>query len=211
MVSVKHVVLSTKIMWFKRFGNSIPAKWKVLAQELMGIKKINIFKQQSIQNVEHHIKSKFYYNLLSIWFNFLIPNITSVHDLLKEKLFDNPLIMVDKKPIMIEHKDWCSSGFSLVSDILNKDLKTFKTKICLQQEYKIKISDMKYNQIVSAVTDKLHKVSKIKRKSYYSQGANIPMQCLVDISKIKNCQVYKHYITTTYSIPTQMCYVFCLT
>ena len=109
--------------------------------------------------------------------------------------------MVDKKPIMIEHKDWCSSGFSLVSDILNKDLKTFKTKICLQQEYKIKISDMKYNQIVSAVTDKLHKVSKIKRKSCNSQGVNIPMQCFVDISKIKNCQVCKHYITTTYSIP----------
>ena len=52
----------------------------------MGIKKINIFKQQSIQNVKHHIKSKFYYNLLSIWFNFLIPNITSVHDLLKDNL-----------------------------------------------------------------------------------------------------------------------------
>ena len=43
MVSVKHV-LSAKITWFKRFGNSIPAKWKVLAQELMGMKKINIFK-----------------------------------------------------------------------------------------------------------------------------------------------------------------------
>ena len=61
-------------MWFKRFGDSIPAKWIVLAQEVMGIKKMNIFKQQSFENVEHHIKSQFYYNLLSIWFNFLIPN-----------------------------------------------------------------------------------------------------------------------------------------
>ena len=26
MVSVKHVVLSAKIMWFKRFSNSVPAK-----------------------------------------------------------------------------------------------------------------------------------------------------------------------------------------
>ena len=64
-----------------------------------------------------------------MWFNFLIPNITSVHYLLKKKLFDNPLIMVDKKPIMVEYKDWCSSGFFLVSDIL---------KICLQKEYKLK-------------------------------------------------------------------------
>ena len=58
MVYVKHVVLSEKIMWFKRFGNSIPAKWKVLAQELMGIKKINIFKQQSIQKcrASHQVK-----------------------------------------------------------------------------------------------------------------------------------------------------------
>ena len=59
---------------------------------------------------------------------------------------------------------------------------------------------MKYNQNVSAVTDKLHKVAKTKRKNYNSQGANVPMQCLVDISKIKSYQVYRHYITTTYSI-----------
>ena len=88
-----------------------------------------------------------------------------MHDLLKEKLFDNPLIMVDKNPIMVEYKDWCSSGFSLVSDILNKDLKLLRQK-CLQKQYKIKISYMKSNQIVSAVTDKLHKLSKIKRKNY---------------------------------------------
>ena len=136
MLSVKYVVSSVKIKWFERFGNSIPAKWKVFAQELMGIEKINVFKQQSFQNVEHLIKSKCYYNLLSIWFNFFIPNITSVHDLLKEKLFDNPLIMVDKKHIMVEYKDLCSSGFSLVLDIIQKDLKTFKTKICLQKKYK---------------------------------------------------------------------------
>ena len=76
-------------------------------------------------NIFNHIKLKFYYNLLFIWLNFLIPNITLVHDLLKEKLFDNSLIIVDKKPIMVEYKEWSFSGFSLVSDILNKDFKNF--------------------------------------------------------------------------------------
>ena len=87
--------------------------------------------------IKYYTKSKLYFNLLSIWFNFLIPKFTLAHDLLKEKLFDNPLIIVDKKSIVVETKDWCS-GFSLVSDILNKDLKTFRQKYVCKRNIKLK-------------------------------------------------------------------------
>ena len=37
MPSVEHIVKTAKTMWIKRLTNNIQAKWKVMAEELMGM------------------------------------------------------------------------------------------------------------------------------------------------------------------------------
>ena len=55
-------------MWIKRLKNDTPAKWKVLAEALMGFKVEDLFSKKLYADVCHNIKTKFYKNLLSTWF-----------------------------------------------------------------------------------------------------------------------------------------------
>ena len=46
MISTKCIVESAKVMWIKRFCNSVEAKWKTLALNLMGIEKNMLNRKQ---------------------------------------------------------------------------------------------------------------------------------------------------------------------
>ena len=60
MVSVKCSVDTVKIMFVKRLCNGVDAKWKVMAQELMGIHLNNICERRLIQSIKQNIKTEFY-------------------------------------------------------------------------------------------------------------------------------------------------------
>ena len=89
MPSVKYTIETAKVMWIKRLNNAIPAKWKILAETLMGIKVKELFSKQLFISVCHKIKTKFYKNLLSTWFEFQKQKIDSIHDLMNQNLFNS--------------------------------------------------------------------------------------------------------------------------
>ena len=71
MVSVKCLVETVKVMFVKRLCNGVDAKWKVLAQELMGIHLNNICERRLLQSIKQNIKTDFYKtDLLTTWFHF---------------------------------------------------------------------------------------------------------------------------------------------
>ena len=51
MISTKCIVESAKVMWIKRFCNSVEAKWKTLALNLMGIGKNMLNRKQLLNDI----------------------------------------------------------------------------------------------------------------------------------------------------------------
>ena len=201
MPSVKYTIETAKIMWIKRLCNTIPAKWKILSAALMGMTVKDILSQQLFISVRHKIKTRFYTNLLLTWFEFQRINSQDINDFMDQNLFNNPAIVIGNSTIASESLDWQSSGFELVVDILNEGDITFKSKLQLETEYKIKMSDMKYNQLVSVISSRLKKLSKSKSNNETAYNKNLPKECIANFSKISSAQVYKYYIYSTFVMP----------
>ena len=138
--------------------------------------------------------------LLLTWFEFQKINSQDINDFMDQNLFNNPAIVIGNSTIASESLDWQSSGFELVADILNEDI-TFKSKLQLETEYKITMSDMKYNQLVSVISSRLKKLSKSKSNNETAYNKNLPKECIANFSKISSAQVYKYYIYSTFVMP----------
>ena len=110
-----------------------------------------------------------------------------------QNLFNNPAIVIGNSTIAPESLDWQSSSFDLVSDILNEGDITFKSKLQLETEYKITMSDMKYNQLVSVISSRLRKLSKSISNNKTTCNKNLPKECIANFSKISSAQMYKYY------------------
>ena len=87
MVSVKCFVDTVQIMFVKRLCNGVDAKWKVVAQALMGIHLNNICERRLLQSIKQNIKTEFYLDLLTTWFHFLTPNYFDIRRTSHRKYF----------------------------------------------------------------------------------------------------------------------------
>ena len=96
MVSVKCLVNTVKVMSVKRqrLCNGVDAKWKVLAQELIGIHLNNVCERRLLQSVKQNFKTEFYLNLLTTWFHVLAPTFLTLDELLIENVFNNPMFLI---------------------------------------------------------------------------------------------------------------------
>ena len=201
MVSVKCLVDTVKIMFVKRLCNGVDAKWKVVAQELMGIHLNNICERRLIQSMKQNIKTEFYLDLLTTWFHFLTPTILTLDKLLIENIFNNPMFLIAGEVITQKRYQWEVSGIVKVSDLFDSNSKTFKTKVQLEEYFGTAIPDMTHNQIISSVASCLKKLPEIKPGNVPSNIMNASKQCLKDISKIQSSQVYSYCIARSISTP----------
>ena len=102
MLSVRHIVNSVKILWVKRLYNNCEAKWKILTEFLMGIDRKHLLQEHFSESVKPKIVTKFYSNVLSVWCDFIKIDIKNVSELVTLKLFNNPAITINNKPISPE-------------------------------------------------------------------------------------------------------------
>ena len=144
----------------------------------MGMTVKDILSQQLFISVRHKIKTRFYTNLLLTWFEFQRINSQDINDFMDQNLFNNPAIVIGNSTIASESLDWQSSGFELVTDILNEGDITFKSKLQLETEYKITMSDMKYNQLVSVISSRLKKLSKSKSNNETAYNKTTAAVCI---------------------------------
>ena len=166
MISTKCIVESAKVMWIKRFCNSVEAKWKKLALNLMGIEKSMLNRKQLLKDILKKAKTNFYADLLTVWFSVINANVRSVSDLLDENIFDNPLFLIDNKMLNVKSNNWTDAGILKVSDVWNDNTNTFISKSDLEKVHKITISDITSNQIVSALAFQIKKFLKIKNDCF---------------------------------------------
>ena len=71
----------------------------------------------------------------------------------------------------------------------NDTTNTFISKSDLEKDHKITISDIIYNQIVSALAFQIKKFLKVKTDCFILKYMNIPTQCISDIGKVKSSHV----------------------
>ena len=91
------------------------------------------------------VKTKFYIDLLGTWYNFIKRDIKSISDRLDEPIFNNPLLTINNNLLVNRHSIWEKAGIIKISDSLLDDSTSFISKLNLQINYNISISDMFYN------------------------------------------------------------------
>ena len=95
-----------------------------------------------------HKIPKFYCEILDYWFKFYSTEPNSSEHILREKLWNNKFILIDKKPVY--HQNWDQHGIKYIDNIIN-DQGNFKTKEELKVDFDITINFMHYNSIKSAI------------------------------------------------------------
>ena len=150
-----------------------------------------------LKDIIKKTKTNFYADLLTVWFSVINANVRSVLDLLDENIFDNPLFLIDNKMINVKSNNWTDAGILKVSDVWNENTNTFISKSDLEKDHKITISDITYNQIVSALALQTKKFLKIKNDCFTLKYMNIPNQCISDIGKVKNSHVNAYFSCKT--------------
>ena len=201
MPSVEYVVKTAKIMWIKRMTNNIQTGWKVMAEELMGMSIRELSENKLFVYVKPRIKTAYYSDLLSIWFDFLKPKLNNINDLIHQKLFNNPAFTINRKIISAGSREWEVAGFTYVSDILQNDNK-FRSKLDIERRFSITISDMQYNQLVSVITSKLRILPKHCHYTQIDYYEVLPMKCLDNFSKITSAQIYRYFLSQGKTTPT---------
>ena len=83
----------------------------------------------------------------------------------------------------------------------NDTTNTFISKSDLEKDHKITISDIIYNQIVSALAFQIKKFLKVKTDCFILKYMNIPNQCISDIGKVKSSHVNAYFSAKLYSTP----------
>ena len=83
----------------------------------------------------------------------------------------------------------------------NDTTNTFISKSDLEKDHKITISDIIYNQVVSALAFQIKKFLKVKNDCFILKYMNIPNQCISDIGKVKSSHVNAYFSAKLYSTP----------
>ena len=133
-----------------------------LALNVMGIEKSILNRKQLLNDITKKAKTYFYADLPTVWFSFINANVRSISDLLDENIFDNPLFLIDNNMINVKSNNWTDAGILKVSDVWNDTTNTFISKLDLEKDHKITISDIIYNQIVSALAFQIKKFLKVR-------------------------------------------------
>ena len=196
MVSVSEVIKTAQIMWIKRLGNPINAKWKVLSFFLMGITKKHLFSKLNFTSLATLPSNKFYSDVMSNWFDFINVKPRCLDELLAEPLFLNDLFQIGGQYISSEYSDWVQAGISTVADILQKS-GTFRTKPELENMFNFTISHLKYNKIVSSVK----KVSSSINTTTCVTVSHVQTLCRKTLNKINSQQIYCQFINDLYQTP----------
>ena len=186
------------MLWVKRLYNNCEAKWKILTEFLMGIDRKHLLQEHIFESVKPKIVTKFYSNLLSVWYDFIKIDIKSFSELLTLKLFNNPI----PKPVSPETDNWTNSGFENVADLFNETRMSFKTKQEIENCFDIVISDLKFNQIVSVLSSILRRLPENKKSANIIQPKNVKLfQGLESFKKITTAKVYQNLIAKIRVIP----------
>ena len=198
MVSVLDTVASTKIMWNKRYGDPVKARWKVLMESLLGFDKQLLLQKRIYKGLKSKPKTNFYCSLMSTWFSFITIEPRSFKEFLLEPLFCNDLITIEKSAINNEYSDLAAGGVNRVQDIVKED-GTFLSKHSIEAQYGISLDQLRYNKLVSCLKAK---IKMIPKRFNTNPHPNIPKLCLENIGKVKFKSVYNHLIQSYHNVPT---------
>ncbi len=151
MVHFESMQKAIKLNWVKRFC-SMTSNCAILANYKSGfpLPLSNVF---TCKLVEEHISCKclFYQQILQCWFEIVCSPVLTARDIYAEPLWLNSNILIDMQPAF--YRRWWESRIRYVCDICNSD-GSIMTRQELEGTFKINISCMEYNGIVSAIPRK---------------------------------------------------------
>ena len=117
-------------------------------------------------------------------------------ELLQEPLFNNDTFQIGESHICNKYHDWKQAGIELVYDIMNSD-GIFFSRTEIENKFRIRISYLKYYQIVNSIKSVLTKTPKTISRSIEKDN-KIQNLCLRNVQKVTSQQVYCQLVKKLY-------------
>jgi hypothetical protein len=201
MPNFETIVSTQKIMWVKRVLDNTEGKWKALAIELMGLTEQQLKSKLSLEYINHK-QTPFYYQVLHEWYKFYSREPLN-RDIKYEFLWNNKFILIDKRPIQHQYKEWAQNGIYRITDLINEQGELLSTQE-LGLKYNFKVDIMKFNSLKQAIPSKWkralrsesHSSEKIDTSTMHINGKNF------DINNLKSSDVYWLIIKQKQKSPT---------
>ena len=172
------------------------------------IKKLIVYKNIDVQTLISskldteciNVLSKFYRQILDIWYHFYSKKPKSVNDTVNTSIFYNKMFVIDCKPVF--YKQWFDAGIQLFGDILDANGHLL-SKVNLEQKYNLEIKQMDYNLFIHCVPKEMLDIVKNKR---YKLSLDSTVYLMINnknvpLEKLKCRDVYWEYIREISEIP----------
>jgi hypothetical protein len=156
MIEIFSKVKALKLTWIKRAILSPQSTWTLIINDLINEVPFEYLIRSKSQN--QTIQSRlptFYKNILKDWSDLNDSEPQHARDILRETLWLNKFITVDRKPIY--WKEWYGKGIHFIRDILDSKF-CFLTREDLLNKYNIKCSFMDHLRIRQALPGRWRKL-----------------------------------------------------
>jgi hypothetical protein len=206
MTDLTSYIKAIKVRWMERFVN-IPGIWK---KEIENISNIDLqvlsrcnalYKDLPFRNVNGGMWDE----ILKGWCEENFHEVNSIDEIMQQCLWYNSHIKIQKKVIL--WKKWDEKGIRWIADLLQEDQNgklIFLTKEELEDFYDLKVTQMNYNSIISALPRKWKKV--IKTNTVINEDEDKEDYKLIDKiqdSKKPMSMIYRRLVKRERETPTK--------
>lgn len=192
---------SQKITWIKRLVDQKNSNWKILAWNLLGLTKNELFSKLSLAHVQNRVKSPFYRQLIDTWYSFysVEPEKARIYE---ERLWNNRFILVDKHPIL--YKQWLSHGIKHLQDLYHDALGLLGPD-ALSRKFNLHINKMAYNSLIHAIPSKWKHVMLNNNHGEKMKDDDLTITVngeRIGIESVKSHMLYWHLVNKITKPPT---------
>jgi hypothetical protein len=173
-------IRATKINWIKKLADeNYKAPWKANVEQYF---------KDSIQEVVKHnctkedypvFTDKFYTEMWHIWAELHHQEPSNLQQVCNQRLCNNSYVRVNCRPM--QRREWTTNNLIFVKDIIT-DKGTFLTETNINRKFNIRLKQLDYNSLITAIPKKWKKILKIA----HTDIPNIIPEndCTLEINKI---------------------------
>ena len=175
MPDIDTVIRANKLNFIKRILN-LESNSNKTASCILRTRDLENFLKNKKQHCIPSSSSKFYEQLLDIWYDIHNSEPVQVDDILQEHIWFNARILIGNKPAY--NKTWCDAGIETIQDIL--DGNSILSKERLEEKYNISCDFLFYNGVRSAIPNKwLEKIHKTSSANIRVSEAKHPLSIML--------------------------------
>jgi exonuclease III len=197
-------IKANKLTWIKRIAETkIKKPWKDYLQSKLKFP-IQYIPRHNKRTYNHgSLNDNFYIEMLDTWATLNYNEPTNISEILRQPLWDNDLILIDKKTS--RNDAWSKVGITHIANLINANghLATINQ---LNNKFQVNIKTLEHNSIMHSIPKEWKKQIKQNKGiagTQIAENASIKIdQTYYDIEEVTTKQIYTHVIENKCKSPT---------